>query len=521
MAKEKVPSWVLPSETPPPPEPTFVDTLGDYANVATRAIAPYATVAALGAPFGPQGSAAGVTALGASDLITGAYNLAAPVFGGQRVPLPSETIQNQFTKMGVGRAPTTPAQQVFSDVIQAGVGGGGQALSARTLAPTMKSPAARNFMQFLGQNARGQIGASIGGAAAPSIAANYGDVTNPLALTALSLMGGVAGGKAATPKVAIPSSTQIKDQASQAYRDVEAAGVRISQPAVAGLGTDLRSRLSNVQYDPGTQPRVKKWLNILDNNFRGPVSLQKLDALRSDLMAEARTERNDRTRMMLTEMGHTIDDFIFNLKPTQTTAGNAQAATSSLTAARDLWRNKSQLSTLEDAVEVARNRALQNKAPLGETIRNEFRKILNNPRVFGRLSPDVQDAVRMVANGTVTSRGLDTLAKLSPTNRGAIATEALTGGSILALAQHPTAAVAVPATMATVGTVARPFANRLAVTQSRNALSVAAGNPRTPPIYRGPLAAPISQQLLQAPPRGEKAEKRRDTFNIPWWAIQK
>ena len=519
MAKDKAPSWVLKdAKAPPPPEPTIMNTLGDYAGVATRAISPYVTAATLGAPFGPQGAAAGVTALGATDLITGAYNLAAPMFGGQRVPLPSETIQNQFTRMGVGRAPTTPTQQVFSDVVQAGVGGGGQALGARTLAPAMTSTGGRNFMQFLGQNARGQTGASMGGALLPSAAANYGDVTNPFALTGLSLLGSVAGGKAATPKTAVPSVEDVNARAKSTYKQMENAGVRVAQPALTDLNTDIRTNLASVQYNPGAHPQVRKWVNILDRDARGPLSLEKLDAHHSDLRAEARTVGNERTRMMLNNMADTIDDFINGLDNTKITAGNTSVATTTLNEARSLWRTKSQLGLLNDAVETAQNRALQQKIPLGEAIRREYRKILNNKRTFARLTPEAQDAVRMVANGTPTTRGLEVIGALSPTSKGAILSEAMTGGMLFAHSGSPIGAIAVPAALATGGAAAKTAANRMAVSQSQRALSTAAGNPKTPPIYRGPLAAPVTQQLLQAPARGQTAQKRNDKFNAPWWA---
>lgn len=519
MAKDKAPSWVLKDAKAPPPEPTIMNTLGDYAGVATRAISPYVTAATLGAPFGPQGAAAGVTALGATDLITGAYNLAAPMFGAQRVPLPSETIQNQFTRMGVGRAPTTPTQQVFSDVVQAGVGGGGQALGARTLAPAMYSTGGRNFMQFLGQNARGQTGASMGGALLPSAAANYGDVTNPFALTGLSLLGSVAGGKAATPKTAVPSVEDVNARAKSTYKQMENANVRVAQPALSTLGSNIKNNLTRVlQYDPGTQPQVRKWVNILDKNFRGPVTFEKLDALHSDLTAEARTVKNDRTRMMMNNIAETLDDFMRNIDDKKITAGNPSVASAALKEARSLWRTKSQLGLLNDAVETAQNRALQQKIPLGEAIRGEYRKILNNKRTFARLTPEAQDAVRMVANGTPTTRGLEVLGALSPTSKSALFGEAMTGGMFFAHSGSPIGAIAVPAALATGGAAAKTAANRMAVSQSQRALSTAAGNPKTPPIYRGPLAAPVTQQLLQAPARGQTAQKRNDKFNAPWWA---
>ena len=68
-----------------------------------------------------------MTGLGISDIGTGVYNLAAPLFGGTRVPLPSEVIRGAGEKIGIARAPETPGQQVYSDVLGAVAGGGAAA----------------------------------------------------------------------------------------------------------------------------------------------------------------------------------------------------------------------------------------------------------------------------------------------------------------------------------------------------------------------------------------------------------
>lgn len=523
---DKTPSWVIKDKTPPAPAPDVWDTIGDYAGVGARALAPYATAASLGATAGAPfagvgavpGAAGGVLALGLSDLATGGYNAIAPVFGGRRVALPSETIQNAFQRIGVGKRPETATQQVFSDVLQAGTGGLSQAKSAQALSNIMASPAARNWMKFFGQNARAQTGAAMGGAGAPSIAANYFNVDNPWLLAALSLGGGVAGGKAATPKANIPTTEQIKSRATDAYKTVEQAGVRVAQPELAQLGTTVRTRLGNVQYDPGTQPQVRKWVGILDRNFNGPLSFQKLDALHSDIMAEARTVRNDRTRMMLQEIGGALDDFITNLKPNQVTAGDATLAASSLEKARQLWRSKSQLGLLDDAAEAAHNRAQQNGSSFVDNIRSEYQKILRNKKVFGRLSPEVQKAVTDVANGTTSSRFLERLGKLSPTNRKAAWAEVLSGGALYTATQHPSSLL-LPASVGAVGGGAKAVANRMTMSQTQNARAAAANYKLNRPGWS--LGVPISQQVTQAPQRGKTATQRRDQTEIPFWAIPK
>ena len=156
-------------------ERTGMDKATQIAGVTTNALLPYATAAGLGAlatgvPTGglgaPIGAAGGVLALGAGDLGTGIYNLGASLFGGDRVPLPSETISKGYRSVGIGRAPETPGEQVYSDVLQAAAAGGGQAKAAQNLAGAV-GPKAQNFMRGLGQNARGQTAASVGAAGAP------------------------------------------------------------------------------------------------------------------------------------------------------------------------------------------------------------------------------------------------------------------------------------------------------------------------------------------------------------------
>src|SRR5512137_2533723 len=79
-----------------PPQREGMDLVSQIGGVATRALAPYATAAGLGAAAGAPfagvgavpGAAGGVLSLGVGDIGTGIYNLAAPLFGGERVPLP-------------------------------------------------------------------------------------------------------------------------------------------------------------------------------------------------------------------------------------------------------------------------------------------------------------------------------------------------------------------------------------------------------------------------------------------------
>lgn len=533
MAKERQePSWVLPEE---PKEPSWLDTAGQWAGVATNALAPYLTAAgAGGAVAGPPGAAGGVLALNAGDIGTFLYNVFAP--RKYQIPLPSETIRGGYRSIGIGRRPETAGQQVFSDVLEGAGAAYGGAKAFQTLG-AQGAPFMRNrMMQYLGQQPGVQAAAGGGGAAAPSVAANYFDVTNPLALTGLSLAGGMVGGKLGTPSAKVPSVSDLAKEASDAYLQAKNAGVRISQPAMTQLSADIDQTLRDTGYTAGSRhSAVNAYRRRIDNLSRGPLSFDQLDALHQDIMADARSATNDRTRMMLTRMGDTVDDLITNLDPSKVIGGDPLTASATTMRARQLWRSKSQLGRLDDAVTAARNRAEQsvtagNPVPFGQAVRDEFKKIVNSDR-FARLDPEVQAAVKDVANGTPTTKALGLIASFAPTNRNAIIRDITAGGLIFGATgqQLGTTALALGG-LATAGGMARTASNAMVPGQVQRA-RVAATTPRptraqqrvgaVAPRPGQPgwlLLSPATQQAVIAQERGKTAQQRRDTFEPPWWA---
>ena len=541
MAKnEPVPSWVLKPEAADEeivvmpreaaqPEPGFFDTLGEYADVATRAIAPYATAATLGGAAGAPlagvgavpGAAAGVTALGLSDLGTGIYNVVAPAFGGERVPLPSQTIQNQFTKMGIGRAPRTAGQQVFSDVLQAGVGGGGQALGAKTLAPFMPTSKGQNFMQFLGGNARGQTAASMGGAAAPSVAANYFNVENPMALLGLSLLGGVAGGKAATPKPQPIPAARLKSEASDLYKQMEGEGVNIAPTAMTDLQRRAQQTLAGMKYDPDTDTVVTEALNLINKKAGQPITYDMLEKFRRSIRdlpySQSGGKRGtNEERAMVKALDDLIDDFMVNLTPRQTTAGNAAAANTYLTQAREIRSRAYQTETIENAVEAARNRSKQGENPISyaTALRKEFAKIVNNPRRLNKFDAETQAAIKEIANGMPTRNALDVISRLAPSTR-------VFGMQIpflgVGATYSPSTAAIIGGLQAT-GMAARGTANRMTTNAVNNALIKASGVKPGSPGWK--LLTPAAQQAVLSQERGRTATQRRDVNEPPSWVLQ-
>lgn len=497
-----------PVAAPPPPAN---NSIPQWMGVTTRALAPYATAAGLGAAAGAPfagvgavpGALGGVFSLGLSDFGTGLYNMAAPAFGGQRVPLPSETIQQQYENIGVGSKPQTPSQQVYSDVVQGGAGGFGTAKGAQMLGDFVTSPALRNVMAFLGGSPRTQAVASMGGAAAPSIATNFFGVTDPKVLTALSLGGAVLGGKAGAPKAkAIPSSA-LTQEAQGLYKQMEQAGVQVSGQAMADLEAAARQKLAGMRYDPDTDKVVTEALNLFSKKAGQPITYEMLDKFRRSIRDLPYSEAGGRRgtteqRAMVKALDETIDDFMTNLKPGQTTAGDAAAAASYLTKARDIRARAYRTEAMENAVDAARTASITGDNPptYAKALRNEFSKIAKNPRKLAKFDAETQAAIKDVAQGSFTERALRAIGKFAP-SKGLIGLEL--GGAAPAFIYAPKTTAATAALQA--GMMgARRASNAMTQRAAQKALTTVSGAQK-PGGFGWNVMSPAAQQNVLAQER--------------------
>jgi len=505
---------------------TGMDKATQVAGVTSGALLPYATAAGAGALAGAPfagvgavpGAAGGVLALGAGDLGTSLYNMGASLFGGDRVPLPSETIRQGYEVVGVGRQPETSGEQVYNDILQAGAAGFNQAKGFQTLADVAASPQSQNFMRMMGQNARGQTGAAIGAAGAPSIASNYFDVKNPYALAGLSLVGGGTGAKVATPTPKPVTAAALKEESGKLYRAMEAENVNIAPQAMTDLGVAARTKLSTLRYDPDTDKVVNEALKLFDVKSGKPMTFDMLEKFRRSVRdlpySEAGGKRGTPDeRAMVKALEEVIDDFMDGLTPAQTTSGNAAAANAFLTQARGVRGRGYQTETLENAFTAATRTSstADSTKSFPRALRDEFAKIAKNERKLSRFDKPTQELIKKVANGTVTQKILMTLGNLSPSARLFGTQMPLYGAGYGGLATlSPTTAAVVGGTQ-TAAAIAKGAANRMTRTQANRAL-VSAAQPGggIKPGGQGFFAlSPVAQQNVLAQDRAKQAAERR------------
>ena len=488
---------------PPAPEPDR--SLAQNVGVATSALSPYAAAAGLGAAAGAPfagvgaipGAAGGVLSLGLADLGTGVYNAAAPMFGGQRVPLPSETIRGGFESVGIGRAPQTPEQEVLLRTIEGGAGAFGGASAFGTLAARQAPGVARNIFSLLAQQRRAQTGAGAGAAAAPTIASEYGDVTNPLALTGLSLAGGMGGGALATPRPRSVTSAQLNAQAKDAYDRAEQAGVLFDPTSVADLGSTVRQSFTThptVAFHPRLHPRIAVVLDDLDEigAAGGPASLSRLELARRLARTAANSLDKDERRLGY-EIIRQIDNFVESSPAGAVIAGQGPEAAAALKEARTAWRRMSQADALDTMVD----RAQRTNKPFSLALRDKAKQVADNPNRMRVFDKDIQKKIEGLARGTgglATAQNVGRLAPSFDLRNVMRPGNLLIGGTGGALyAGEPTAAI-IGAGLGTTGLASQALANRMASSRMAAMTNRARGTPEK----RIPVKQIAAQSALPA-----------------------
>lgn len=515
-----------------PPRRQPDTSVAQNVGVAARAAYPYATAAGLGAlagaPFGgPVGAAAGAglgtLGLALGDIATTGYNVATPLFGGARVPLPSENIQALYETLGLGRRPQTSGQELLSAAASGATGAAGQARAFGALAQQLSPSVTRNVMSMLSQQPVVQAGAGAGGAAAPTALREYGDVEDPYAGMVAGLLGAVAGGRAtaAAGNVArgtvsagrmatTPTPQELRREAQTAYARAENAGVTYDPAAVQTFGQNLALELRNAGFDEGLHPRAAVALRRIQEagatpagaSSASPVRFEDLDILRR-VARNARLSQDPDERRIGGIITREIDNFALQPPGNAVVSGDSRAASEAIREARSAWSRMRKSDEIEDLVERARFSATATNGRMDEALRNEFANLARSIQRGSNpgFTPAEVANIERIARAEGGRGGTRLLSQLAPglTPRGVVSMAAQTGGMAAASGDPTMAALAIP-TMAT-GYGARQLRDALAEFEAaRLGAGMRRGDVTAPldPRLRS-LLSPTAQQMLLQP----------------------
>lgn len=497
-------------------------------KVAARAAAPYATVAGagalMGAPFGGPagavtGAALGVGALGAADLLTGLYNVAAPRLGAPTFTQPSTAIEQLYGRVGVGAEPETPEQRMLAAGVRGAAAGYGQAQALNRLAPFFANPAVQNAMRSFGATPFAQGGAGAGAGVVGQGAAEMG--FGPMGQLAGSMIGGMVGGKtvqggarmaqgferrAAT--AATPETAALKADARKDYAVIDNADVVYDPQAFGKIVTDIKSGLEKTRYIPERATEARNFIDILENRMKTPQSLTELEALRAearDAMAKASAGEKKAFSVIYDRLDDALDNLnVNNLVPKDPsthviTPTIADRLSTALTSARDKFRRAAKSETIENLIFKAEGSTVDD--PI-RALRTQFSTLAKNKREMARFNDDEQRVIRQISEGDIGSGTLKALESLMP----GFSRTNLFGNIVSGMAGAIGSSVAGPlgygfaglpgaiakGAMAARGREAVPFANQFAAAVRAGAVQ----DPYT--LYYRNMMLPVGQEYLRS-----------------------
>lgn len=209
-----------------------------------------------------------------------------------------------------------------------------------------------------------------------------------------------------------PSTEELKAAGRAAYKAIDDAGVVVKpgefSDVVTALVDDMKAGGMRQGVGRELAPKSAALADTLtdvatDPRLQGGVPFSEIDTLRKIAGSPA----SDLANPLESALGSTaiggLDDFITNLRPDQVVAGNADELPKMLQTARDIWGKMKRSQMIDDAIENSQN--YMSGGASG--IKNQFARILRNPRLARSFSESEKTMMRRVVNGSAPERILN------------------------------------------------------------------------------------------------------------------
>lgn len=483
-------------------------TAGRAAEVAGGAIAPIAAAAGTGALLGgPAGAALAAGGLGAADLATSLYNIAAPKFGGQPVRTPSEIVRGYLTPESF--KPRTQAEELLASAAEGGAGALTGAGAANVLAKRAAPGMMRNALMTMAERPAVQAGAGAAGAAAPVRAEQMG-VEDPRALLATSLVGGLAGahgaaglqrglesGAAAAERGALrlagkpPSTEALGERAKQSFDLATSLGVQYDPAKYQSFTGNIESSLKGYDPDFSKFADVKVAVNKLKDLDSQPLTIERLHNARQ-MIGVLRNDSEKDVRRMAGILTDKLDEFITNDK--NAVGANAKEAADALMSGIKDYRMMSKSSEIERLIDRA-----DLSGGSAENIQSQFRSLAKNEGRMRKFTPDERTMIKRIAKGEEGSALANLASAFAPSRSPLmLGSQALVGG--YGLSSDDPYAFYGAGGAALAGAAGRAVRNAMARRAAGNVAAMTRGAPTAVPfsVQYAPLAMPLATQGVNA-----------------------
>ncbi len=254
-----------------------------------------------------------------------------------------------------------------------------------------------------------------------------------------SMMGGlspVAASRAIRPSPKAPTLEELQAQSNAGYDAVRESGATLSPQSADTLAGGIEGTFGTRPATRRMNPKAAIAAEELAGDMRQhPPTISEVDEARQWIGDNVAGSSEAGERRLGVMMKDAIDGHMDQLQPGDVTGTNrASDVVSALTDAREKSHriHKSQLFEAEDTGMIAKG--LRRAATTGtggneiNAIRQNVRRVLENPKLSRGFNETELQAMRDIADGTPTQNGLRLLGRLAPTS-GALPLGGFTGAA--------------------------------------------------------------------------------------------
>lgn len=255
-------------------------------------------------------------------------------------------------------------------------------------------------------------------------------------------------------RAAIPDNAELRAISQAGYDAAENAGVIVGPQGMRQVATDTVNDLANFGYHPTIQPKIGSILNEMERLANTNSTYKGLDTLRK-IAGQVANSQDPAERAMASRIIGRLDDYMENIPARDLIAGDATKASEGIKKGRENWARMRR----DEMVDTARIKAERRAESTGtggnldNTIRQNVRSILDNPKRSRGMTQAEKDMAERVVRGSPGQNMLRQIGRLSPT----------TGGLSAAMNVGATAMNPMMAGVGALGFAAKSVADRMTV----------------------------------------------------------
>lgn len=218
----------------------------------------------------------------------------------------------------------------------------------------------------------------------------------------------------------VPTTAELKAASSKLYKAADDAGVVI-RPESTQRVVEMMQKVADTENLGKLTPKIKEASDVLAERASSgkPLSLMDADKVRQ-LINDAKKSTDAGDRRLATIIQRQYDDYLNNLKPEDTLAGNTADGVALLKQARDTYRRTSNSAMLDAMQAKAARVGETNYTQAGQelALRREFLRLANNDKRMRVLTQKEQAAITKVASPGVAANVLRNIGKFDPGRGG-------------------------------------------------------------------------------------------------------